>query len=261
MIRALRAQVYTGFPAMKVSTLKAISPADGRYADRLARLRDIFSEYGLIRHRVLVEVRWLQTLAHEPAIAALKPPSSAMTDLLNGIADGFSLDDAERVKAIEKTTKHDVKAVEYFIREKLGDGPETGRLKDFLHFACTSEDINNLSYALMLRAAREEVLLPSMRLLSGRLAALAREHASVAMLSRTHGQAASPTTVGKEFANVEQRLRLAEAAFASVSVRGKFNGAVGNFNAHVAAYPDVDWQRISRGFIEAFGIEQNTSCA
>jgi adenylosuccinate lyase len=243
---------------MKVSTLKAISPADGRYADRLARLRDIFSEYGLIRYRVQVEVRWLQTLADEPAITELQPPSAALTDLLNHITDEFSLDDAERVKTIEKTTNHDVKAVEYFIREKLGDGPGTGRLKDFLHFACTSEDINNLSYALMLRAARTEVLVPAMRLLSGRLTALAREHASVPMLSRTHGQAASPTTVGKEFANVEQRLLLAEAAFAGVSVRGKFNGAVGNFNAHVAAYPDVDWPRISRGFIESLGIEQNT---
>jgi adenylosuccinate lyase len=258
MIRALRAQVYTGFPAMKVSTLKAISPADGRYADRLARLRDIFSEYGLIRYRVLVEVRWLQTLADEPSITELEPPPSVVKDLLNHITDGFSLDDAERVKAIEKTTNHDVKAVEYFIREKLGGGRETERFKDFLHFACTSEDINNLAYALMLRAARKEILLPAMRLLSSRLGALAREHASVAMLSRTHGQAASPTTVGKEFANIAHRLQLAETAFAGVSIRGKFNGAVGNFNAHVAAYPDADWRAISRGFIESLGIEQNT---
>ena len=150
MIRALRAQVYSGFPNMKVSSLRALSPADGRYADKVNSLRDIFSEYGLIRFRVLVEVRWLQRLADEPEIGELGPPSSVMKDVLNNIVDDFSLDDAERVKKIEATTNHDVKAVEYFIREKLGDGPETQSLKDFLHFSCTSEDINNLSYALML---------------------------------------------------------------------------------------------------------------
>ena len=158
MIRALRAQVYTGFPNMKVSTLRALSPADGRYADKVNGLRDIFSEYGLIRYRVMVEVRWLQCLADEAGIEELSPPSSVMKDLLNNIVDDFSPDDAERVKDIEATTNHDVKAVEYFIREKLGDGPETQPLKDFLHFSCTSEDINNLSYALMLRAARSDVL-------------------------------------------------------------------------------------------------------
>ncbi len=242
---------------MKVSTLRAISPADGRYADKVAPLRDIFSEYGLIRYRVLVEVRWLQMLADESSIDELAPPSSVMKDVLNHIVDDFSLDDAERVKEIEKKINHDVKAIEYFIRERLGNGPETSNFKDFLHFGCTSEDINNLSYALMLRAARKEVLLPRMRGLAGRLAALAREHASVAMLSRTHGQTASPTTVGKEFANVEKRLLAAEKAFADVVILGKFNGAVGNFNAHVIAYPEVDWLSVSRRFIESLGIEQN----
>jgi adenylosuccinate lyase len=206
MIRALRAQVYTWFSEMKVSTLRALSPADGRYADKVNSLRDIFSEYGLIRFRVLVEVRWLQCLADEPDVAELGPLSSVMKDVLNHIVDDFSLDDAERVKKIEATTNHDVKAVEYFIREKLGDGPETRALKDFLHFSCTSEDINNLSYALMLRSARTEVLAPQMRELRSKLKSMAREHAELPMLSRTHGQTASPTTLGKELANVVARL-------------------------------------------------------
>ena len=169
MIRALRAQVYTGFIYMKVSTLKAISPTDGRYAGKVNDLRDIFSEYGLIRFRVLVEVRWLQCLSDEAAVAELAPLTSVMKDVLNHIIDDFSIDDAERVKKIEATTNHDVKAVEYFIREKLGDGPETQALKDFLHFGCTSEDINNLSYALMLRTARSDVLIPQMRDLRNKL--------------------------------------------------------------------------------------------
>ncbi len=257
MIRALRAQVYTGFPRMKVSTLRALSPADGRYADKVGKLRDIFSEYGLIRFRVLVEVRWLQRLADDPEIQELGPLSSVMKDVLNKIVDGFSLDDAERVKAIEATTNHDVKAVEYFIREKLGDGPETQPLKDFLHFGCTSEDINNLSYALMLRSARSDVLLPVMRELRNRLKNLAREHADVPMLSRTHGQTASPTTLGKEFANVVARLDRAEKQLAGVAILGKFNGAVGNYNAHVIAYPELDWRRISHGFVESLGLEPN----
>jgi adenylosuccinate lyase len=257
MIRALRAQVYTGFPNMKVSTLRALSPADGRYADKVNSLRDIFSEYGLIRYRVLVEVRWLQWLADESAIAELGPPSSVMKDVLNGIVDDFSLDDAERVKAIEATTNHDVKAVEYFIREKLGDGPETEPLKDFLHFGCTSEDINNLSYALMLRAARSNALVPVMRDLRNKLSNMARDHAAIPMLSRTHGQTASPTTLGKELANVSARLRRAESRFGNVEILGKFNGAVGNYNAHVIAYPDLDWRSISHRFIESLGLEPN----
>jgi adenylosuccinate lyase len=257
MIRALRAQFYTGFYCMKVSTLRALSPADGRYADKVNSLRDIFSEYGLIRFRVLVEVRWLQWLADEQAIEELGPLSSVMKDVLNSIVDDFSLDDAERVKAIEATTNHDVKAVEYFIREKLGEGPETQPLKDFLHFSCTSEDINNLSYALMLRSARTDALLPVMRDLRSRLKNMARDHADLAMLSRTHGQTASPTTLGKELANVVARLDRIEKQFAAVNILGKFNGAVGNYNAHAIAYPDLDWRAISHGFVGSLGLEPN----
>jgi len=257
MIRALRAQVYTGFPNMKVSSLRALSPADGRYADKVNSLRDIFSEYGLIRFRVLVEVRWLQCLADEPDIGELGPPSSVMKDVLNNIVDDFSLDDAEHVKKIEATTNHDVKAVEYFIREKLGDGPETQSLKDFLHFSCTSEDINNLSYALMLRSARSDVLSVQMRELRNKLKGLARDHADLPMLSRTHGQTASPTTLGKELANVVARLERIEKQFGNVEILGKFNGAVGNYNAHVIAYPDADWKAISHRFIETLGLTPN----
>lgn len=257
MIRALRNQVYIGFPRMKVSTLRALSPADGRYADKVSALRDIFSEYGLIRYRVLVEVRWLQSLADNPEIEELGPLSSVMKDVLNDIVDDFSLDDAERVKAIEAKTNHDVKAVEYFIREKLGDGPETQPLKDFLHFGCTSEDINNLSYALMMRAARSEALVPVMRDLRNKLRNMAREYARMPMLSRTHGQTASPTTLGKELANVAARLERTEHAFGNVAILGKFNGAVGNYNAHVIAYPTLDWPKISHGFIESLGIQPN----
>ncbi|MCP5089458.1 MAG: adenylosuccinate lyase [Gammaproteobacteria bacterium] len=242
---------------MKVSPLRALSPIDGRYAEKVDDLRNTFSEYGLIRFRVLVEVRWLQCLADEPDIAELGPVSSVMKDVLNRIVDDFSLDDAERVKLIESTTNHDVKAVEYFIREKLGDGPETQVLKDFLHFSCTSEDINNLSYALMLRESRSDVLLPQMRRLRNQLKTMAHENADVPMLSRTHGQTASPTTLGKELANVVARLDRAQRQFAAVEILGKFNGAVGNYNAHVAAYPNVDWPAISHRFIEALGLHPN----
>ena len=242
---------------MKGSTLRALSPADGRYSDKVRGLRDIFSEYGLIRFRVLVEVRWLQSLADEADITELAPLSSVMKDVLNHVVDGFSLDDAERVKKIEASTNHDVKAVEYFIREKLGDGPETQALKDFLHFGCTSEDINNLAYALMLRTARSDVLIPQMRDLRNKLSALAIEHADVSMLSRTHGQTASPTTLGKEFANVVARLRRVQEQFAKIEILGKFNGAVGNFNAHAIAYPDADWPAISQRFVESLGVHCN----
>ena len=242
---------------MKVSTLRALSPADGRYADKVDGLRDIFSEYGLIRFRVLAEVRWLQCLADEPSVPELAPLSPVMKDVLNRLVDDFSLDDAERVKAIEATTNHDVKAIEYFIRERLGDGPETGPLKDFLHFGCTSEDINNIAYALMLRAARSEVLLPQMREVRATLQSMARDHAELAMLSRTHGQTASPTTLGKEFANVVARLERAQQQFRDVQIRGKFNGAVGNFNAHAVTYPDADWPAITARFVESLGLDVN----
>jgi adenylosuccinate lyase len=257
MILALRALVHTGLLHMKVSTLRALSPTDGRYFDKVDDLRDIFSEYGLMRFRVLVEVRWLQCLADEAGIEEIGPISSVMKDVLNRIVDDFSLDDGERIKKIESTTNHDVKAVEYFIREKLGDGPETKPLKDFLHFGCTSEDINNLAYALMLRSARSEVLLPHMRELANRLRSMAREHAELPMLSRTHGQTASPTTLGKELANVVSRLERTRRQFAAVDILGKFNGAVGNYNAHAFAYPETDWQALSHRFIESLGINPN----
>ena len=242
---------------MKVSALRALSPADGRYADKVSGLRDLLSEYGLIRHRVLVEVRWLQWLADEASVTELAPLSSVMKDVLNAIVDDFSLDDAQRIKEIEGTTNHDVKAVEYFIREKLGDGPETGPLKDFLHFGCTSEDINNLAYALMLRATRADILLPQLRSLCGTLEGLANQYADLPMLSRTHGQAASPTTLGKEFRNTIARLQRARQSLRNVEILGKFNGAVGNYNAHMAAFPDADWPSICSTFIESLGLAPN----
>ncbi len=242
---------------MERHNLRALSPADGRYADKVGGLRDILSEYGLIRYRVLVEIRWLQWMADEPSIGELPPLSSVMKDLLNDIVDGFTTDDAERVKAIEATTNHDVKAVEYFIREKIGTGTGAANLGEFIHFACTSEDINNLAYALMLRAARDEVLHSGMRELNASLRSMSRDYAGIPMLSRTHGQTASPTTVGKEIANVVARLSRARKQFADVEIRGKFNGAVGNFNAHVAAYPDVDWPKVSREFVASLGLDPN----
>ncbi|MBT5862522.1 MAG: adenylosuccinate lyase [Gammaproteobacteria bacterium] len=242
---------------MNISTLKAISPTDGRYAEKVKDLRDIFSEYGLIRFRVLVEVRWLQRLSNEAAVPELAPLTSVIEGALNHIIDDFSIDDAERIKKIEATTNHDVKAVEYFIREKLGNGPETDRLKDFLHFACTSEDINNLSYALMLRSARVDVLVPIMCDLRSKLDNLARENADLSMLSRTHGQTASPTTLGKEVANVIARLDRTQKQFSAIEILGKFNGAVGNYNAHAIAYPDADWPAIAHRFIESLGIDPN----
>jgi adenylosuccinate lyase len=242
---------------MEVTKLRALSPVDGRYADKVAGLRDILSEYGLIRFRVLVEVRWLQWLADEPEIAELQPLSSLMKDLLNRIVDEFSADDAERIKAIEATTNHDVKAVEYYLRERLGSGTDAKQLGDFIHFGCTSEDINNLAYALMLRTARDEVLQSKMRTLAAKLRSMSTEYADLPMMSRTHGQAASPTTVGKEIANVVARLSRAREQFAKVEVRGKFNGAVGNFNAHVAAYPDADWAGIGHSFVASLGVDPN----
>ena len=242
---------------MEQTHLRALSPADGRYADKVGGLRDILSEYGLIRYRVLVEVRWLQWLADEAGVPELSPLSSVMKDVLNHIVDDFNADDAERIKKIEATTNHDVKAVEYFIRERIGSGADAQSIGDFVHFACTSEDINNLAYALMLRTARDEVLHPQMRELATKLRAMSTEYAGLAMMSRTHGQTASPTTLGKELANVVARLSRATEQLASVEIRGKFNGAVGNFNAHIAAYPDVDWPSVSEKFVASLGLVPN----
>ena len=243
---------------LDLSALTAISPVDGRYGSRTAALRTIASEYGLVRYRVAVEVRWLQALAAHPAFDALTPFTDEANDFLEGIADDFSLDDARRVKAIERRTNHDVKAVEYFIRERVAESEALASAREFIHFACTSEDINNLAYAMMLSDARAQALLPSMRDLTEAVRGLAREHAAVAMLSRTHGQPASPTTVGKEMSVFAARLERQLDAFATVSVMGKLNGAVGNYNAHLAACPGVDWHRISREFVEGLGLAWNS---
>ncbi len=234
--------------------LLALSPLDGRYAGKVEALRHIFSEYGLIKARVKVEVEWLLALANETGIVELKPFSAAATSKLRALAADFSVADAARVKEIERTTNHDVKAVEYFIKERLKDDAELGPAMEFVHFACTSEDINNLSYALMLHEARENVLLPTLRKLTTELRALAHAHAALPMLSRTHGQTASPTTVGKEIANVVARLQRQHAAFAAVAISGKINGAVGNYNAHAVAYPEVDWARFAQRFVESLGL-------
>jgi len=242
---------------MDTSPLTAISPVDGRYAGRASRLRPLFSEYGLIRYRVAVEARWLLTLADEPGIVELDPVSGKPLALLKSLAAGLTLEQAVRVKTIEGKTNHDVKAVEYFLKEQLAALDTDGRLREFFHFACTSEDINNLAYALMLRDARNDVLLVEQNALAARLAHLAEEYAAVPMLSRTHGQAASPTTLGKEFANFAWRLRRLKTSYAQVEILGKLNGAVGNYNAHLAAYPDVDWPAVSRLFVESLGLAWN----
>ena len=240
--------------------LTALSPLDGRYAGKVDALRPIFSEYGLIKARVKVEVEWLLALAADPGIVELKPFSDAASARLRALADGFSVEDAVRVKAIEATTNHDVKAVEYFIKERLQDDAselvqELGPALEFVHFACTSEDINNLSYALMLNEARLSVLLPKLDALIEKLRAMAHEHAALPMLSRTHGQTASPTTVGKELANVVARLQRQGEVLAGLPMPGKINGAVGNSNAHVASYPDIDWPAFSRHFVESLGLD------
>ncbi len=235
--------------------LTALSPLDGRYAGKVDALRPIFSEYGLIKARVKVEVEWLLALAADPGIVELKPFSEAAAARLRALADGFSVEDAARVKAIEATTNHDVKAVEYFIKERLKDDAELGPALEFVHFACTSEDINNLSYALMLNEARLSVLLPKLDTLIQKLRAMAHEHAALPMLSRTHGQTASPTTVGKELANVVARLQRQGEVLAGLPMPGKINGAVGNYNAHVASYPDIDWPAFSKHFVESLGLD------
>ncbi|HEY1140662.1 MAG TPA: adenylosuccinate lyase [Lysobacter sp.] len=234
--------------------LLALSPLDGRYAGKVDALRPIFSEYGLIRARVKVEVEWLLALGAEPGIVELKPFSATAAARLRALVDTLTPADAARVKEIERTTNHDVKAVEYFIKERLKDDAELGPALEFVHFACTSEDINNLSYALMLNEARQYVLLPKLDELIQKLRAMAHEHAGLPMLSRTHGQTASPTTVGKEVANVVARLQRQGETLAGARMPGKINGAVGNYNAHVASYPDVDWPAFSERFVHSLGL-------
>ncbi len=238
-------------------TLTNLSPVDGRYADKVDSLRPLLSEYGLIRFRVLVEIRWLQALSLEPAIIEVPPFSAEANAKLESLVSAFSLADAERVKEIEKTTNHDVKAIEYFLKERIAAVPELLKVSEFIHFACTSEDINNLAYALMLKQAREQVLLPAMTALIQRIRNLASEYAAQPMLSRTHGQPATPTTVGKEFANVASRLLRQSEAMEKVELLGKINGAVGNYNAHAVAYPEVDWPLFAKAFVESLGLTFN----
>lgn len=233
----------------------AVSPIDGRYSSKCTALQEVFSEFGLLKRRVRVECAWLRALCAHPGIAECPALTPSEEELLKSVGDGFSVADAKRIKEIERTTNHDVKAVEYFIKEKLA-GTSLGKRSEFVHFACTSEDINNMAHALMLRDGLG-VLNPARRALEDAIAAMALEHAGVPMLAHTHGQAASPTTVGKELAVVVARLRKQSAEIESVRLPGKMNGAVGNYNAHAAAYPDVDWPALSRGVIESFGLVQN----
>jgi adenylosuccinate lyase len=242
---------------MHLSQLSAISPIDGRYGKKTEILRPVFSEYGLIFHRVLVEVRWLQTLSRHAGIPEVPDFSDQANARLDAIVSGFSEQDAQRIKDIEKTTNHDVKAVEYFLKEKIEGSAELTKISEFFHFACTSEDINNLSHALMLKAGRDDILLPALGEISDTLSNLARQNAGVSMLSRTHGQPASPTTLGKEMANVVFRLQRQLSQIASVSMLGKINGAVGNYNAHLSAYPDLDWPELAQAFVESLGLEWN----
>ena len=239
------------------SAISNISPLDGRYQDKVAALRLHFSEYGLIRNRVRVELGWLLALSDEPAVAEVAPFSAATRQEMDALLAGFSEGDAEQIKAIEARTNHDVKAMEYWLKQRLASNPEVQRASEFIHFACTSEDINNVSHALMLRDAREQALLPALDRVIARLRALAHEHAALPMLARTHGQPATPSTLGKEMANVTARLDRARARLAAVSLTAKFNGAVGNYNAHLSAYPEFDWEGFARGFIESFGLEFN----
>ena len=239
------------------SALTALSPLDGRYAARTKALQDHFSEFALMRERVAVEVAWLLALADEPSFQALQPFSAQTRAELEGAARGFALADAERIKAIEAVTNHDVKAIEYWLRERFAANAEVSAAAEFIHFACTSEDINNLSHARMVQGGRDRVLLPAIDAIVQRLEELARRHAAQAMLARTHGQPATPTTLGKEMANVAWRLKRARSRLAAVEMLGKINGATGNFNAHVAAAPEVDWPRFAERFVTGLGIAYN----
>ncbi len=242
---------------MALSALTALSPLDGRYSPKVEPLRRHFSELGLIRYRVQVEVQWLEALAAEPAIREVPAFSPATLKELTALIDGFGEAEGAAVKAIEARTNHDVKAIEYFLKERLAGNAEVSRVAEFIHFACTSEDINNLAHALMLKASRADCMLPALERIINRLTVLAHELADAPMLAHTHGQPASPTTLGKEIANVVARLARARDTLAAITITGKINGAVGNYNAHVAAYPEVDWEALARGFVESLGLEFN----
>lgn len=244
---------------MELSPLTAVTPVDGRYADKTSDLRPFFSEYGLIYHRVLIEVRWFQYLANSTAVAELAPLSTEAMAALNSIVNEFSIADAETIKAFERATNHDVKAVEYFIKEKFTNSGQQELISkmEFVHFACTSEDINNLSHAVMLTGARAEVLQPMLEQVELVIRQLAGKYKADAMLSRTHGQVASPTTMGKELANVAARMQRQLRQIRDVEILGKINGAVGNFNAHAAAYPELDWVQIAEDFVVSLGLNWN----
>ena len=242
---------------MDLSPLTAISPIDGRYADKTQSLRPFFSEYGLLRARIEVELRWLHLLGANADIAEVPKLSADAETFINNMILNFSVEDAAEIKDIERETNHDVKAVEYFIKRKFKANGELNKVSEFVHFACTSEDINNTAYGIMLKQAREEVILPQMDTIVGTLRQLAHDHADTPMLSRTHGQPASPTTLGKEIANVVQRLELQRTHVAAVLLFGKMNGAVGNYNAHLSAYPNVDWPMMAHAFVTGLGLRWN----
>jgi adenylosuccinate lyase len=242
---------------MPLTSLTAVSPLDGRYASQADALRPYFSEFGLIHHRVRVEIEWLIALAQEPALREIGPFSQGTIDALRKLVSDFSEADGARVKGIEAETNHDVKAIEYWLKERVRDNAEALKAAEFIHFACTSEDINNLSHARSTDAARREVLLPALEQVIARLRELAHANADLPMLSRTHGQPATPTTLGKEMANVVARLSRARDAIAAVKMLGKINGAVGNYNAHLAAYPDFDWEQFAARFVASLGLEFN----
>jgi adenylosuccinate lyase len=242
---------------MELSPLNALSPLDGRYKSKLDDLRPYFSEYALIKHRAMVEVEWLKALAGEAALKEIAPFSPATIDELAKAIDSFAETEAAQVKAIESRTNHDVKALEYWLKERFDGNPEIRAVSEFIHFACTSEDINNLSHGLMLKQGRDQVMLPMLDQLIARLTELAKELAELPMLSHTHGQPASPTTLGKELANVVYRLRRQREQLVSVEILGKINGAVGNFNAHLSAYPEFDWESFARKFVESLGLTYN----
>lgn len=243
---------------MELNALTALSPIDGRYQDKAAALRPIFSEFGLLKYRVTVEVRWLQKLAAHTQIQEVPALSAEASNYLDSIVENFSIEDANRIKTIERTTNHDVKAVEYFLKEKCEALPELYKINEFIHFACTSEDINNTSHALMLKTAREKVLLPEWKKVINAVVELAGRYKNIPLLSRTHGQPASPTTIGKEMANVAYRLKRQYKQLENLEILAKINGAVGNYNAHLSAYPDIDWHTFSQEFIEqSLGVTWN----
>jgi adenylosuccinate lyase len=243
--------------ALELTPLTAISPLDGRYARATVPLRELFSEYGLIRHRVIVEIKWLQMLSSHAQIREVAMLSDEANNFLENIISNFSIEDAQKVKDIESVTNHDVKAIEYFLKEKIKDNDELNKISEFIHFACTSEDINNLAYALMLQAAKSDILIPAMDEQISLIESMATQFAQTPMLARTHGQPASPTTLGKEMANVAHRLQRQRDQISSVKILGKANGAVGNYNAHISAYPEIDWPAAVQTFIEDMGLDFN----